>query len=562
MAEINKNMTLEDAEKKLRKAVMGIITDDSEGPSPIDTAFDKYHWDSDTLYFNGGKETDSEDDSVIRISKIRIENFKGVIYGEIDLKHGKKSFTPASKSDILGIYGQNGSGKTAVVEAIKLMKSLVSGGSFTALSGIVQNDYIKFSQYAEWINKDSDHAHFVFQFDYIENDKTIRTIEYSFSIGRVQEKTSYINREKAYGELAQGMYADYLFKHTETIGFIYDEVLSMGGQFEGRKTKMQPVIDASNMNCLFTPASKMKFIVGELTDEEKNALTKLKAQQSIMGYSFIFSILYSTLPNDYARTMRRVFNYAKSELAIVGNDGLNMFESGTTFNDEVFPIYSPDRKYSLSYMDSTIMDTWEVDHLKKFIESINPVLDSVIPGIKLVVETEDPLPNQKDEYIIEEMSDEEGSFSDDRFVDLYVEKNGNKVPYRSESIGTRRLISELSMFVDAYNDPKKTLVIDEFDSGIFEFLLGELLQIFEESGKGQFIFTSHNLRPLEVLDKKCICFTTTNPENRYYRLKNIGQTNNLRSTYFREIILGDQDEELYNSTKKHKLMAAMKRAGK
>ena len=193
-----------------------------------------------------------------------------------------------------------------------------------------------------------------------------------------------------------------------------------------------------------------------------------------------------------------------------------------------------------------------VDDFKKFIESINPVLDRVIPGIKLVVETEDPLPNQKDVDVIDEITNEDGVFSGDVFVDLYVEKNGNKVPYRCESIGTRRLISEISMFVDAYNDPKQALIIDEFDSGIFEFLLGELLQIFEESGKGQFIFTSHNLRPLEVLDKKCICFTTTNPENRYFRLKNIGQTNNLRSTYFREILLGDQDEELYNSTKKHK----------
>jgi len=556
--DMNKS-SLEDALKLLNEANLEIGNDES---SPIDAAFGKYHWGPETIFDGNGGKTDSEDDSVIRISKIRIENFKGVKYGEIDLKHGKKSFTPASKSDILGIYGQNGSGKTAVIEAIKLMKSLVSGDTFTRLSSIDENEYIQFSQYAEWINKDSDHAHFVFQFDYIENDETKRTIEYSFSIGRLQESVSYVNRMKAYGELTQSLYESFLFKHSETVGFIFDEVLSMGGQFEGKKMKMQPIIDASDMNCLFTPASKMKYIVGGLTNEEKQALAELKPSMSVRGYSFIFSILFSVLPNDYAKTMRRVRYFARNELSIIGNDGLNMFDSKSTFNDEVFPIYSPDRKYSFSFIDSTLMYDSQVDHLKECIKSINPVLDSVIPGIKLEVETEDPLPNQKNEVVIDEMTDEDGSFSGDLFVDLYVEKNGNRVPYRSESIGTRRLISEISMFVDAYNNPKKTLVIDEFDSGIFEFLLGELLQIFEESGKGQFIFTSHNLRPLEVLDKKCICFTTTNPNNRYYRLKNIGQTNNLRSTYFREIILGDQDEELYNSTKKHKLMAAMKRAGK
>ena len=555
MAEIKKNNELFHALEVLYKVGNGIHSDDDNRASRIDTAFEKYHWGPETLGVG------AEDDSVIRISKIRIENFKGVKYGEIDLKHGKKSFTPSSKSDILGIYGQNGSGKSAVVEAIKLMKSLVSGKSFSDVFDIEEH-YIKFSQYAEWINKDSDHAHFVFQFDYIENDETIRTVEYSFSLGRFKEKVSYVNRSKAYGEIAQGWYEDFLFKHSETIGFVFGESISMSGLFEGKKIKMQPVIDASKLKPLFTPASKMKYIVGDLTSEEKTALNTLKMSQGVSGSSFIFSILFSTLDNDYAKTMRRVRYFASNELSIVGNDGLNMFESSTTFADEIFPIYSPDRKYSFCFIDSTLMYSPEVDRFKKFIESINPVLDRVIPGIKLVVETEDPLPNQINDYVIDEITKEDGVFSGDLFVDLYVEKNGNKVPYRCESIGTRRLISEISMFVDAYNDPKKALVIDEFDSGIFEFLLGELLQIFEESGKGQFIFTSHNLRPLEVLDKKCICFTTTNPENRYFRLKNIGQTNNLRSTYFREILLGDQDEELYNSTKKHKLMAAMKRAGK
>ena len=55
---------------------------------------------------------------------------------------------------------------------------------------------------------------------------------------------------------------------------------------------------------------------------------------------------------------------------------------------------------------------------------------------------------------------------------------------------------------------------DELDAGISEVLLGTLLHTIEETGKGQLIFTSHNLRPLEVLSKDNIVFTTTNPSNR------------------------------------------------
>ena len=131
---------------------------------------------------------------------------------------------------------------------------------------------------------------------------------------------------------------------------------------------------------------------------------------------------------------------------------------------------------------------------------------------------------------------------------------------RYESDGVRKIISILSLIIAVYNDRSFTLAVDEFDAGIFEYLLGEILQTIEESGKGQFIFTSHNLRPLEVINKKFLVFTTTNPRNRYFRLKSIGKTNNLRDSYFREILLGEQEEELYRSTKKFKIIAALKHA--
>ena len=69
------------------------------------------------------------------------------------------------------------------------------------------------------------------------------------------------------------------------------------------------------------------------------------------------------------------------------------------------------------------------------------------------------------------------------------------------------------------------------------------------------------MRPLEVINKKFLYFTTTNPQNRYIRLKKVATTNNLRDTYFREIILCEQDEEIYKKTKKFKIVAALKKAG-
>ena len=96
---------------------------------------------------------------------------------------------------------------------------------------------------------------------------------------------------------------------------------------------------------------------------------------------------------------------------------------------------------------------------------------------------------------------------------------------------------------------------------MFEYLLGELLRIIAEKGKGQLIFTSHNLRPLETIDRGFIAFTTTNPNHRYIRMTNVKDNNNLRSFYYRDIIIGEQDEELYKPTHNAEIALAFREAG-
>ena len=112
-----------------------------------------------------------------------------------------------------------------------------------------------------------------------------------------------------------------------------------------------------------------------------------------------------------------------------------------------------------------------------------------------------------------------------------------------------------------YNSPSITVAVDELDAGIFEYLLGEILSIISEKGKGQLIFTSHNLRPLETLDKGFIAFTTTNPYNRYFRMTNVKGNNNLRDFYYRDIVLGEQNEPLYQSTDNFEIALAFREAG-
>ena len=188
-----------------------------------------------------------------------------------------------------------------------------------------------------------------------------------------------------------------------------------------------------------------------------------------------------------------------------------------------------------------------LEAIKEDISNISSVLNQLVPGLTIgIKKVSDTLAKDGTSVPV---------------IMVVANRDGKELPLRDESDGVRKIISVLSLITAAFNEQSVTVAIDEFDAGIFEYLLGEILQALEESGKGQFIFTSHNLRPLEVINKKFLYFTTTNPQNRYIRLKNIAASNNLRDTYFREILLNEQDEEIYNRTKRFKIVAALKKAG-
>ena len=57
-------------------------------------------------------------DMLVRLESISITNFKNVKKGQLSFTNNRKSF----KTSILGLYGQNGSGKTALIDAIALLQ--------------------------------------------------------------------------------------------------------------------------------------------------------------------------------------------------------------------------------------------------------------------------------------------------------------------------------------------------------------------------------------------------------------------------------------------------------
>ena len=64
-------------------------------------------------------------DYYLRLTDLEINGLKNVKDGKLNFVNKRKAF----KASVLGLYGQNGTGKTALIDALHILKLLLSGKS-------------------------------------------------------------------------------------------------------------------------------------------------------------------------------------------------------------------------------------------------------------------------------------------------------------------------------------------------------------------------------------------------------------------------------------------------
>lgn len=467
-------------------------------------------------------------DANVRLENILIENFKNVENGQLSFANHRKNF----RTSILGLYGQNGSGKTALIDAIELLQ--------LALKGQPVPD-----KFADYINVKAESA----------------VLHYEFSVLRGEERYQAFYEFKLSAEKIEAS-QNIVLEENEEIHYkpvISGEILSYSYESKDVKIRKSPLID-TNSQKIFTPVNKYSCLVGKNKEVAMNLMVDKKVTLGT-SRSFIFSreLLKAIRNNqsgqndaEYQRHMlliESLVRYGNYELFVIntanaGIISMNMlpitFKYEEGFRGAAGNILIP-------LEEAVPIPEEAVKTVEHVITSMNVVLAQIIPGLTIRIET------------LGEMVFANGNKGIK--IQLMSLKNEKAIPLKYESEGIKKIISILQLLIVVYNRSSITVAIDELDAGVFEYLLGELLCIISEKGKGQLIFTSHNLRPLETLDRGFIAFTTTNPSNRYIRMSNIKDNNNLRDFYFRDIILGEQSEELYDPTNNSEIALAFREAG-
>lgn len=460
--------------------------------------------------------------NIVRIQEIELENLKNVLYGKTTFESYKKGmyFNNFYSADIVGIYGQNGSGKTSMIEGIDILKSILLGKKLDKnIKNLISynKDYcgLKFTFTVE-LNNNKYIVKYAFKLKYNSEEDRIEILEESIKYAEIDMNDKKILSTKSIIEFNMEESSNIIFRPIKNYNLIAD-------RNEEQKTKLtvsKEIAKENSTSFIFSKRSIELFKVAFINENELY-INIIKSLQEFALMSFV-------IKNDYLGHIDLSAIMPFSFL-IGGENGIAQ------------------GMFAFSLFDTNKVPVKVFDILNRVIMQINVVLSSLIPGLAIEIKS-----------ISEElMKDGETG----KVFELLSVRGDARIPLKYESDGIKKIISILSALIAMYNNEKICVVIDEMDSGIFEFLLGELLGVLKEKGKGQLIFTSHNLRALEVLDKNDIVFTTINPDNRYIKLRNVKKTNNLRDFYLREIFLGGQNEEIYNKTKSYAISRAFRKAG-
>lgn len=463
--------------------------------------------------------------SLVRIVESELKNFKNVKYGDIRYVNYSNAEYRAElmKSDVNGIYGQNGSGKTAIIEALDILQHIMSGNT------------IKYDEYAGMFDeKEMMELSTVF---FVERDKRKYKAKYELLLKRnVEEKQIQIFSENI--------------------------------QYWQRGQSWKAERNVSFSNPYYDTESILKNIKANVSSEVENTVSKIRFLDSVQNLAVLcaqrnISIFFNEVINKsllvdsqneeekaFSDVVRALFNFARLQFQVVKVNQL-----GANYSNNFIPVNvhtESENEVMQGCIPLFINGRGEFpeiiyNRLENIVAAINVALKSIVSNLSIeLVKTNEEI-NRDGVNMVQ--------------VEVYSNRDGKRFLTKYESEGIKRIISLLNYLISLYNNSGVCLVVDELDAGIFEYLLGELIGVLAEEAKGQLIFTSHNLRIMEKLDKKNIVCSTINPDNRYIALKGIEKTHNRRDFYIRTIVLGGQKERLYDDTDLQDMGYAFKKAG-
>lgn len=405
-----------------------------------------------------------------------IKNFEE----EVSLSFYKKTITKpidTGNYNVKGIYGMNGSGKSAIISSVDILRNLLINENYL-------NNPIVQSSLDEIINKKIEELHIGTKF-----------------LVKVSEDMAYLYEYEV------------VLKKNDFGKYVIDsEQLSCKNAFS-KKDEFIPVFKVKKGEIEYINTNKDIVSENEFREETKNLLSNSSASslflmkfnnnkiktvnlasismgtRLLIGYSFNMHVYMDQSDNHTDYFVNDILNKNSEKNIKIHAALMNVLHIVDIQNLSIFSCKTdtiPVDKYE-SYKDS-------VKKLKKFIQ----IFKSELKDIEI---------ERKDK-------------GDNYVCSLNMVYEGFSINSEFESTGIKKLIKLYAYLQEMVQGG--IVFIDELDSNLHDVYLCALLEYLMDYGQGQLCFTTHNVGPMDILkrNKKSIDFLSI--DNKIYPWKTNG----------------------------------------
>lgn len=385
-------------------------------------------------------------DNLIYLLNVRMSGIKS-IKNEIRLDFYKKTvdknFDP-DKFRVKAIYGENGSGKTAIITGIKIFQDLM-----------LSNQYLNESKNQrfldEIINKET--SRFTFGCEYITGEEESYIVyDYNFELEK-NNKGDYVIKHESLN-LKNGNYPNnnyvnvYECDNGELININCNETV-------------KNIVEKKTFNLL----NKNPFMSLYIVD-----YTSVIEKDKEFSYNIAVMLFLIALINVY------INEEDKHDIYFLRKTIRESHEKSSEYIDDINEILDTISVYS-GFDDNSISKS-EFDKYKESVKQLTKFIQIFKRELKSIdIDAKDDGDNYRCELIF---------------------NYGNyKVNKEFESTGIKKLVRLYSAFKAANN--YGIAFVDEMDSNINDIYLCKLIEYFMYYGKGQLCFTMHNVDPMSLL---------------------------------------------------------------
>ncbi len=420
---------------------------------------------------------------------VKAKNFKSLKDIEFNLNK-----TKTKTNQFISIYGENGSGKTNIVELFKLLQQSTMSRATDIAMNKMPKEFWKIQE--EMSDQLPTEIRQIFQLSF--NLKEYRMLD--------EEDATEI---------------EYGFKINNKDGFYYikfdDEIIEEKLYYMAGKQRAYLFQINKENNKIIKNLNKNIFINEKYNEELIDGIDKYWGK-----YTFLSLLSFETIEKnkDYIDN-----NISKNIIEVIDRIWLM-----TVHVDKGALKIIPDgfvKVRKLNNIQKGIVKKDKLPEIKKYENVLNIFFTQAYADIKEV------------KY---EINEKEDRIHYELYFNKMIGGQIKSIPSRLESDGTRRILNQFDTIIGSLLG--ETVILDEIDNGIHDVLMKNIIMSIKDEITGQLIITTHNTLLLEILPKENIYILSTdyNGNKTINSIKEYGikiqKNNNARDLYFKGVFGG------------------------